>query len=41
MADAIVNALDEPQQSQRLVSRASVYSSDVSLNRYLAVLLGT
>ena len=40
MADAILQTLDNPQSSEQLVSRASVYSAATSVDRYLAVLLG-
>ena len=40
MADAILETLDQPMSSDQLASRASVYSADASVDRYLAVLLG-
>lgn len=41
MADAIIETLDNPMPSNRLISRASTYSADASIDRYLQVLTGT
>ena len=41
MAEAIMKTLDNPISSDRLISRASVYSADASIDRYLEVLTGT
>ena len=41
MAEAIIDTLDNPVPSNRLISRASVYSADASIDRYLEVLTGT
>ena len=40
MANAIVETLDDPLPAERLISRASVYSVEASVNRYLEVLIG-
>ena len=41
MARAIIETLNNPVPSNRLVSRAAVYSADASIDRYLEVLTGT
>ena len=40
MADAIVETLDNPIPSDQLISRASAFSADASIDRYLEVLTG-
>ena len=41
MADAIIETLDNPTPSEQLVARASAFSADASIDRYLEVLTGT
>ncbi len=41
MAGAIIETLNNPVPSNRLISRAAVYSADASIDRYLEVLTGT
>ena len=41
MADAIIETLDNPTPSEKLVARASTFSADASIGRYLEVLTGT
>ena len=41
MADAILATLDNPTPSAHLISRASTYSVETSVDRYLEVLLGS
>ena len=41
MAEAIVETLDNPIPSDQLISRASAFSADASIDRYLEVLTGS
>ena len=41
MAEAILDTLDNPIPSDQLISRASDFSSDASIDRYLEVLTGS
>ena len=41
MAEAIIETLDNPIPSEQLISRASIYSADASIDRYLEVLTGS
>ena len=41
MAQAILETLDNPIPSEQLISRASTYSADVSIDRYLEILTGS
>ena len=41
MAEAIIETLDNPIPSDRLISRASDFSADASIDRYLEVLTGS
>ncbi len=41
MAKAILDTLDNPIPADRLISRASIYSADAAVDRYLEVLLGS
>ena len=41
MADAVLEALDNPISSDRLISRAQVFSAGATIDRYLEVLTGT
>ena len=41
MANAIVETLDDPIPSEQLVARASVFSADAAIDRYLEVLTGS
>ncbi len=41
MAEAILDTLDNPIPSDQLISRASAFSADASLDRYLEVLTGS
>ena len=41
MADAVLETLDNPIPSDQLISRASAFSADASIDRYLEVLTGT
>ena len=40
MAEAILETLDNPIPSDRLISRAQAFSADVSIDRYLEILTG-
>ena len=41
MAEAIIETLDNPVPSDQLISRASAFSADASIDRYLEVLTGS
>ena len=41
MAESIVETLDNPIPSEQLISRASVFSAEASIDRYLEVLTGS
>ena len=41
MAEAILETLDNPIPSNRLIARASDFSADASIDRYLEILTGS
>ena len=41
MAEAIIDTLDNPTPSDQLIARASDFSADASIDRYLEVLTGS
>ena len=40
LADAILDTLDNPAPPDRLIARASAFSADASIDRYLEILIG-